>query len=153
VVDTIGNDHAARFREDKEGGVWKAGAAFPGVGTMLSIMLNEGYHKRGVSLQRIAEMTSYNTARIFNLYPRKGTIQVGSDADIAIVDVNREMTVNADYLQSRADFSPWEGWKLKGWAVRTLVRGQTVMRDGQIVGRKGYGQYLPRPLPTAAVNS
>jgi dihydropyrimidinase len=147
VVDTIGNDHAARFRRDKEGGVWKAGAAFPGVGTMLSIMLNEGFHKRGVSLQRIAELTSYNTARIFNMYPRKGSIQAGSDADIAIVDLDREMTVNPDYLQSRADFSPWEGWQLRGWAVRTLVRGQTVMQDGRITGRPGYGQYIRRPLP------
>lgn len=148
VVDTIGNDHAARMRNEKEGDVWSAGAAFPGVATMLSILLNEGFHKRGVSLPRIAELTSYNTARIFNLYPRKGTIQVGSDADIAIVDVNREMTVSPDYLQSRADFSPWEGWNLKGWTVRTLVRGQTVMKDGQITGSEGYGIYLRRPLPS-----
>jgi len=151
IVDTIGNDHAARTRQEKSGDVWHAGASFPGVATMLSIMLNEGYHKRGVSLQRIAELTSYNTARIFNLFPRKGTIQVGSDADIAIVDVNREMTVNPEYLQSRADFSPWEGWNLKGWAMRTLVRGRTVMQDGRITGEAGYGTYLRRPLPAELV--
>jgi dihydropyrimidinase len=152
VVDTIGNDHAARMREEKSGDVWHAGAAFPGVATMLPILLNEGFHKRGVSLQRIAEMTSYNTARIFNLFPRKGTIQIGSDADIAIVDLNRELTVDPAYLQSRADFSPWEGWRLKGWAVRTLVRGQTVMLDGQITGHEGYGTYLTRPLPATVLS-
>jgi dihydropyrimidinase len=147
-IDTVGNDHAARMRSEKAGDVWHAGAAFPGVGTMLSVLLNEGYHKRTISLHRIAEISSYNTARIFNLFPRKGTLQVGSDADIAIVDVNRERVVDAAYLQSRADFSPWEGLTLKGWAVRTLVRGQTVMRDGEITGQEGYGVYLPR-LPVA----
>ena len=57
------------------------------------------------------------------------------------------MVVSADYLQSRADFSPWENQTLKGWAVRTIVRGQTVMLDGEIVGKEGFGQYLARPVP------
>jgi dihydropyrimidinase len=151
-IDTVGNDHAARMRADKAGDVWHAGAAFPGVGTMLSVLLDEGFHKRSISLQRIAEISSFNTARIFNLYPRKGTIQVGSDADIAIVDLNCERTVDAGYLQSRADFSPWEGLTLKGWAVRTLVRGRTVMQDGEITAPEGYGVYLPRtPSPRPRV--
>jgi dihydropyrimidinase len=146
VVDTIGCDHAARLRSEKQGGVWKAGSAFPGVATMLSVLLNEGHHKRGVSLARIAELTSYNTARIFGLYPRKGTLEPGSDADVAIVDVQQERTVDAAYCRSRADFTPWEGWTLKGWTVRTLVRGRTVMQDGEIVGTPGYGTYLRRSL-------
>ena len=146
VVDTIGTDHAARARADKAGNVWEAGAAFPGVGTMLAVLLTEGYHRRGVSLQRIAQISSSNTARIFNL-PRKGTFAIGADADIAIVDLDRELEVSAEYLQSSADFSPWEGERLKGWAVQTLVRGATVMRDGEIVGREGHGNYLRRPLP------
>ena len=146
VVDTIGNDHATRLRSEKAGNVWQAGAAFPGVGTMLSVLLTHGHHRRGISLQRIAQIASYNTARIFNL-PQKGRLEVGADADLALVDVDREMTVSADYLESRADFSPWENELLKGWAVRTLVRGQTVMRDGEIVGEEGFGTYLRRPLP------
>jgi dihydropyrimidinase len=150
TVDTVGNDHSARFRSEKGGDVWCAGAAFPGVGTMLSILLHEGYHRRGVPLQRIAEISSYNTARIFNLSPRKGTIAVGSDADLALVDLDAERVVDAAYLQSRADFSPWEGLTLKGWAVRTLVRGRTVMLDGEIVGEEGYGTYLERPVPAVS---
>jgi dihydropyrimidinase len=146
VVDTVGNDHAARMRVDKAGDAWTAGAAFPGVGTMLSVLLTEGYHRRGISLQRIAQIGSYNTARIFNL-PQKGRLEVGADADLALVDLDRELTVSSEYLQSRADFSPWENERLKGWAVRTLVRGQTVMQDGEIVGREGFGRYLRRPLP------
>src|SRR5207237_6494070 len=100
IVDTIGCDHAARMRAEKQGGVWKAGSAFPGVATMLSVLLNEGHHKRGVSLQRIAEMTSYNTARIFGLAPRKGTIAPGADADLAIVDLQKERVVDAAYCRS-----------------------------------------------------
>ena len=146
VVDTVGNDHAARMRVDKQGDWTKAGAAFPGVATMLSVLLTHGYHRRGVSLQRIAQISSYNTARIFNL-PQKGRLEVGADADLALVDLERELVVSADYLQSRADFSPWENERLKGWAVRTICRGRTVMADGEIVGEQGFGEYLRRPLP------
>jgi dihydropyrimidinase len=144
VVDSIGTDHAPRLRAEKAGNVWEAGAAFPGVGTMLSVLLTEGFHRRGVSLQRIAQISSWNTARIFNLH-RKGSLEVGADADLAIVDLEQERIVGADYLQSRADFSPWENERLKGWAVQTLVRGQTVMREGEIVGQEGFGTYLRRP--------
>lgn len=148
IIDTVGNDHSARFRSEKEGDVWCAGAAFPGVGTMLSILLHEGYHRRGVPLTRLAEVASSNTARIFNM-PSKGQIAPGADADLALVDVDLERVVDAGYLQSRADFSPWEGLTLKGWAVRTIVRGKSVMVDGEIVGQEGFGQYLRRPPPGA----
>jgi dihydropyrimidinase len=146
VVDTVGTDHAARARKDKQGDVWSAGAAFPGVGTMLSVLLSHGYHARGIPLQRIAQISSHNAARIFNL-PQKGRVEVGADADLAIVDLEAERIVDASFLGSRADFSPWENERLKGWPVRTLVRGKTVMADGEIVGEPGYGEYLRRPLP------
>lgn len=153
VVDTIGTDHSSKKRESKKGDIWQAGAAFPGVGTMLAVLLDEGVHKRGISLQRIAEITSYNTARIFNLYPRKGSLQVGSDADLAIIDLNIERVVDADYLQSNADYSPWEGQRLRGWAVQTLVRGKTVMKDGEIVGQGGYGSYVRRDAPAVTASA
>ncbi len=147
TVDTIATDHSGRGSQHKQGDIWEAGNAFPGVGTMLPLMISEGYHKGRVSLKRIAEVTSYNAARIFNLYPRKGTIQPGSDADLTIVDLDQERVVDPAYLQSEADYSPWEGWTVRGWPVRTMVRGQTVMLDGEIVGAPGYGAYVRRDLP------
>ena len=113
---------------------------------MLPVLLSHGYHRRGIPLQRIAQISSSNSARIFNL-PRKGRIEVGADADLALVDLERERVVDASFLGSRADFSPWENERLKGWPVRTLVRGQTVMAEGEVVGQPGFGEYLRRPLP------
>jgi dihydropyrimidinase len=141
-VDTIGTDHCAPLREVKSGSIWEARPGFPGSATMLPILLSEGLHKRGIPLERIAELTSYNAARIFNLYPRKGTIQVGSDADLCIVDLNLVKKVEAKRLHSRSDFSVHEGWTLKGWPVLTMVRGKVVMRDGEIVGPRGHGRFI-----------
>ena len=150
LVDTVGSDHCARGRERKKGSIWTSSAGFPGTATVLPVVLSEGVHRRGLSLSRVAQLTSYNTARIFGLYPRKGVIAPGSDADFAIVDLDKEQTVTPALLQSYADYSLYEGWKLKGWPVATIVRGQVVMRDGAIVGHPGVAQYIrgeSRPLP------
>ncbi|MBI2953286.1 MAG: amidohydrolase family protein [Chloroflexi bacterium] len=144
TIDTMGSDHVVLTREQKMIGIWESRPGFPGVTTMLPVLLSEGVNRRGLSLQRVAEVTSYNTARIFGLYPKKGTIQVGSDADFTVVDLDVERTVRAAELGSFSDFSIYEGHTLKGWPVLTMVRGQVVMQDGQIVGQKGWGQYLYR---------
>lgn len=144
-IDVIGSDHIAHTREEKTGSVWGMVGGFQGSGTTLSYLLSEGYWRRGLSLQRIAQLTSMNPARIFGLYPRKGTIRVGSDADLAVVDLDREETVTAAGLHSRADFSPYEGWSLRGWPVMTMCRGRWVHRDRQPVdGTAGWGRYVSR---------
>lgn len=151
TVDTIATDHGGRRKVGGENpSIWEVGPSFPGIATMLPLLLSEGVHKRGLSLRRVAELTSANTARIFNLYPRKGTIQPGSDADLVIVDLNQERVVDPANLQSESDFSLWEGWVLRGWPQRTMLRGKTVMLDGQIVGEKGRGRYQRRDLPTSS---
>jgi dihydropyrimidinase len=109
---------------------------------MLPVLLNEGVHKRGMSLQRVVEITSYNPARIFHLFPHKGTIQVGSDADLCILDLSLSREVRHQDLLSYSDFSLYEGWSLKGWPVMTLVRGQVVMQEGQITGSPGHGRFV-----------
>lgn len=143
-IDTIGSDHVPRPKEKKIGSVWKASAGFSGVETLLPVLLSEGVNKRGISLQRIAELTSYNPARIFNLYPRKGTLLPESDADVTVVDLESEKEVTASELHGSCDYSLYEGRTLKGWPTLTMVRGSVVMRDGELLGDPGHGRYLSR---------
>ena len=132
AITTLGSDHVPRKRETKDKDIWAASNGFPGTGMILPIMLHEGYHRRGVPLDKIVALTSSNAARIYNL-PAKGSIEIGKDADLVIVDPDLEKTVDAATLESFADYSPYEGMTLKGWPVRTLVRGRTVALDGRIV--------------------
>jgi len=142
LIDTIGSDHCPFLKEDKEGTIWDATTGFPGSATMLPVLISEGVHKRRVSLEKVAELTSYNPAKIFNLFPRKGTIQVGSDADLCILDLEMTRQVDSGMLFSCSDFSVYDGWTLKGWPVMTIVRGKTVMKEGQIVGPQGHGRFI-----------
>ena len=142
LVDTVGSDHCPFLKDDKEGTIWDAKTGFPGSSTMLPVLLSEGVHKRGISIEKIAELTSYNPAKIFNLFPRKGTIKVGSDADFCVVDLDMSRKVDHEMLLSCSDFSVYDGWTLKGWPVMTIVRGKTVMKDGRILGPQGHGRFI-----------
>ena len=144
TIVSIGSDHVPRKLEKKQGTVWASSAGFPGLSTLLPVMLSEGYHRRQVPLETIIRLCSYNPARIYGLYPRKGTLLPGADADVVLVDLDRERTVSAAEAGSFADYSLYEGWRLRGWPVRTLVRGRTVMRDGEIVAPAGHGRFIPR---------
>lgn len=141
-IDTIVVDQIAR-RIDPEGiSVWKRSNTPREAATALSVLISEGFHKRHLPIERIAKITSYNAAHIFNLYPQKGTLQVGSDADLVIVDVNRERVVNKDIIKSYSNFSIYEGCTLKGWPILTICRGKTIVDDGHIVGDKGWGNFI-----------
>jgi dihydropyrimidinase len=111
---------------------------------IVPVLLSEGVHRRGMSLGRVAKLTSENPARLFNLYPRKGAIQVGADADFTVVDLDLQREVRWQDLQSFADYSIWDGQRLRGWPVLTILRGRVVARDGAFVGEPGVGRYLPR---------
>jgi dihydropyrimidinase len=147
IIDTVGTDHVANRLDMKKGNgdLWSALAGFPGIATMLPVLLDHGVNKDRISIERVAELTSYNAARIFGMYPRKGAIQKGSDADLVMVDMDLEQKVTPELLQSYSDYSIYDGWKLKGWPVMTMVRGKTVMQDGQ-VDRKalGHGRFVAR---------
>jgi dihydropyrimidinase len=143
-VQVVGSDHVPRRSTHKEGGIWKASAGFPGLATLLPILISEGHHRRGLSLARIAELTSENPARIYGLYPKKGAIQVGGDADLALVDLNLEQEVRAEELGSDCDFSLYEGLKLKGWPVTTILRGKVIYENGDLKEAPGQGRYLYR---------
>lgn len=145
-VTTVGSDHVARKRETKDKDIWGASAGFPSSGLLLPLMLHEGYHRRGLPLARIIELTSANAARIYNM-PAKGAIAVGKDADLLVVDPDLERTVDHAVCESFSDYSPYQGMQLKGWPVRTLVRGRTVMQDGRITDEaraNPWGGYLER---------
>lgn len=146
TIDTIGTDHVANRLERKIGGdtVWDALAGFPGMGTMLPILLSEGVNKDRITLQHISRLTSLNTAKIFGMYPKKGILQNGSDADIVLVDLKAEKKVSAELLNGFSDYTVYEGWKLKGWPVKTLVRGQIVAEDLKAIGKPGFGKFIPR---------
>jgi dihydropyrimidinase len=145
LIDTIGTDHVANKLKTKvvEHDLWKSLAGFPGLATMLPVMLSEGVNKNRIPLERVAEVCSYNTARIFGMYPKKGTIKCGSDADLTIVDMEKEQIVTPDLLQSYSDYTIYDGWKLRGWPTMTIVRGRIVMENGCVDPLAiGYGEHV-----------
>jgi dihydropyrimidinase len=145
IIDTIGTDHVANDLERKKanGNFWNAPSGFSGLATMLPVMLSEGVNKKRVDLIRISEICSANASRIFGLFPRKGTIMEGSDADLTIVDLEKEQTVSPDILNSHSDYTIYDGWKLRGWPVMTIVRGKTVMEDGKVdQSYIGHGNFI-----------
>lgn len=146
TINVVASDHVPRKRATKEKSLWLASQGFPGTATILPVLVSEGYHKGRLTLPRIAELLTSAPADIFGLAPAKGRIAVGSDADLTLVDIECVRTVNAAELGSYSDYSLYDGWTLKGWPVRTIVRGTTIMNEGRIVGAPGYGRYLKRPL-------
>jgi dihydroorotase-like cyclic amidohydrolase len=120
---------------------------------ILPIFLSEGVNQGRMTVRQLAEIGSLNTARLFNLYPRKGTLEPGADGDFAIVDLDREWTVKADQNLSRSDFSVYEGRTLRGAVTDVAVRGNIVVRDGVLVGEPGTGRYLRRFPRLEAVSS
>lgn len=145
-VDTVATDHVHRHKSAKQTDIWKASPGFPGMETLLPVMLSEGHHKRGIPLGRIADMLSANPARRMGL-ASKGSIEVGKDADFALVDLDAEWTVDGDKALSNAGYSLYDGWTLKGKVARTIVRGRTVFADGALVDAAvGSGRYIKREL-------
>ncbi|MBX9591194.1 MAG: dihydropyrimidinase [Hyphomonadaceae bacterium] len=116
----------------------------PGVATRLPILFSEGVVRGRIDLNQFVALTSTSHAKTYGLYPRKGTIAVGSDADIAIWDPARKVTLRHSLLADACDYTPYEGREVTGWPVLTMVRGRVVARDGEVVGEKGYGAYLRR---------
>ena len=111
----------------------------------MGIAWTEGVVKRGMSLTRFAEITSTNAARIFGLYPKKGVIAPGSDADLALIDPTIDKTLARDDFHV-SDYSAWEGWRVSGWPVTTILRGQVIADGGRLLGRAGDGRLAPRKI-------
>ena len=157
TIDTIGSDHAPFPAAQKDPGytdIWEAHNGLVGIETMVPLILSEGVNRRGMSLPRAAALLSTNAARVFDLYPRKGVIQVGADADLMLADLQHEWTVEGARFLSHNKWSPYDGMRLTGKIQRTIVRGRTVYADAAIQVRPGYGeQVVPLRADVAATDT
>lgn len=117
------------------------GTGFMGSGLILPLLMSEGYHSGRLSLQRLVQVTSSNAAKIFSLYPGKGELVPGSDADIVIIDPDLEVSISPETLHLSGDFTPFDGRKVKGWPVSTILRGEIQSRDGEVTS-ESHGLYL-----------
>jgi dihydroorotase-like cyclic amidohydrolase len=141
VISTVGTDHCVIRKEDKRE-FWSAEGALPGAETWLPIMLSEGVNKGRISLEKLVEVCCSNPAKVFGLFPKKGIIAIGSDADLTIIDLNKEAIVDNKGVYTMSDFSLYADWKLKGWPVLTMLRGNIIMEQGKVIGKPGYGRYI-----------
>jgi dihydropyrimidinase len=158
-ISTIASDHAPRVPAAKEPGrrnifVDAEGKSIPfgapSLETLASLVYSEGVAKRGLPITWMARVMSENPARIFGLYPRKGAIRVGADADLTIWNPEAEWTIQHAQHLGIAGFTPYEGWAVRGRAWMTLLRGRTVLNpDGTVEQKPGYGRYLARSSPRA----
>ncbi|MEW5721737.1 MAG: dihydropyrimidinase [Thermodesulfobacteriota bacterium] len=152
----VSSDDASFSLESKQKGrdsFAKVPNGMAGVEIRLPVLYSEGVRKRRISLERLAQVASANPARLFGLYPRKGVIQVGSDADLVLLDPEKEVTLGRKTLHMEADFCSVEGLKVNGMPVLTMARGQVIVEDGRFVGREGGGRFLKRRIDFRDIKS
>jgi dihydropyrimidinase len=114
----------------------------PGLETRLSLLFSEGVLGKKISINKFVEVTSTNPAKIYGLYPKKGTISIGSDADIVIWDTGIEKKIKNSDLHHDTDYTPYEGMTVKCWPGTVISRGNVVVEDGKLLGKKGFGKFL-----------
>ncbi len=154
VFQTFSSDHCPFFYEGSEGKLNpKARTSFkwvpngiPGVEVRLPILYSKGVNEGRITINEFVALTATNHAKMYGLYPHKGAIGVGFDADIVLWDPNRRETIRQEIMHHGADYTPYEGMAVTGWPVVTMLRGEIVAEEGRIVGEKGGGQFLKRDL-------
>jgi len=143
-IDTLGSDHAPYTIEEKNRGetnIFDAPSGSPGVETTLPVML-DCVNRRLLSIERLVQTFSENSAKIIGLHPSKGSLQIGADADVVVVDMKKEETIKADLLHSKQKYSLFENRRCKGWPTLTIVRGTIVAENGKIAVKPGFGRFL-----------
>ena len=152
-IDMIATDHSPHTLEEKgcdingkmlKPAIWDCISGFCGVETAVSVLLTE-VNKGRMTLNHYVKVASENPAKVWQMYPKKGAIRLGSDGDVTIVDMDKEATIDARKLHSKNHPTPWHGWKVKGMPICTIVRGHVQMRDGEPVG-KPIGR-MQTPIP------
>ncbi len=151
-IATIATDHISTSYAIKTMGrtVADCTGGHNGIETRMGVMYAEGVVRRGMSLERYVDITSANAARLFGMYPRKGAIQPGSDADLTVIDpsVQRPLAKAGLHLE---DYSIWEGWPLAGWPTLTILRGEVAVQDGRLLATAGRGTLAPRRIAAGVV--
>jgi dihydropyrimidinase len=159
-IATVGSDHSVYPKEDKERGwdnifVSEDGQSIPfgapSMETLVPLMYSEGVVKRGLPIWWMARVLAENPARLFGIYPRKGVIRPGADADVLIWNPDTERTIREADLCGRAGFTPYDGWLVQGSPWITLLRGKVLLQDGKLHQHAGYGQFLPAGSPVPPV--
>ena len=157
LFEVFSSDHAPYRYDDPEGKL-KAGAnahfkqianGVPGLEVRMPLLFSEGVQNGRIGLKEFVALTATNAARLYGLYPRKGTVAVGSDADLAIWDESKEITISQSIMHDAMDYTPYEGRRVRGWPVMTLLRGRFVWRDGEFVGEAGGGCFHKCDIPPA----
>ena len=144
TVNVIASDHATHAREEKERGldnIWKSPPGLPAIESMLPLLLT-AVNTGKLGLERLFQCVSSNPAKIMGLYPKKGCIKVGSDADLVIIELKKEYTIKGENSKAKTHWTPYEGWKIQGRVEATYVRGIETYVDGEIVGTPGQGRFL-----------
>jgi allantoinase len=144
-IDFICSDHAAgKYPEEKSSpDIWKNYAGIPGIQLVVPTMLHYGYHSGRLNLTEIQKLMSENAAKRYGLYPQKGAIQIGYDADFTIIDLDKEWTVEPSKLESKGKYSPLTGKTLRGKIYMTILRGEIVYKDDEgVIGEKGFGELV-----------
>jgi len=145
AISTVCTDHAPwslAAKLDPSLSIAKLRPGVENLQTMVPMLYSEGVRAGRITLERLVEVTSTNAARLFGLYPRKGTLAAGSDADVVVFDPELTRTISGDMLHSRADYSVYDGWQVTGWPVLTIRRGEVVFEQDQVIGQPGSGQVL-----------
>ncbi|MEH6577013.1 MAG: dihydropyrimidinase [Amphritea sp.] len=160
LFSVFSSDHAPFRYDDAEGLGKKPGGkevdfnyipnGIPGLETRMPLLFSEGVGKGRININQFVELTATNPAKLYGMYPKKGCLAVGSDADIVIWDSERELTITNDLLHHDVDYTPYEGMNIKGWPAVTLSRGEVVWGDGELKSVPGRGQFLVCDRPDAA---
>ncbi|NFB18586.1 dihydropyrimidinase [Clostridium botulinum] len=147
-IQVIATDHCPfNFNIEKQLGkddFTKCPSGSPGIETRISLIFSEGVMKKRISLNKFVDLVSTKPAKIFGLYPKKGTIAVGADGDIVIIDPNKKVKITKSMLHENVDYTPYEGFELQGYPIMTISRGKIIAKDNKFIGEKGYGQFLKR---------
>jgi len=142
-IDIVASDHAPHLVEHKRrASIWDVPPGFAGVETLLPLLLTRGVHEGWLTLERLVHATSEAPARAWGLWPRKASLEVGSDADVTIIDLDRATVIAEAALHGMNNLSPFEGWATRGAAVTTIVRGEIVMRDRELLASPGAGRIV-----------